>query len=211
AARPGGRPRKAAAGGATASTCPRPARRARATGRAGRSRNVTSSVLWPGSTRPLAPAPSAGAAAAASTARPAAAARAGARGIPGGLGLPALRLHPWYRHPAIPAQGARRRLDAHRPLAALVLSAVHHADDLGGELTRDAAPGEVVGVEVVLDVALEDRVEHVVWRQRIGVELARTKLGRRRPVDRVARDHLAPLGLVPPAGEPVDPGLVDVA
>ena len=45
--------------------------------------------------------------------------------------------------------------------------------------------------EVVLDVALDDRIEHVVRRQRVGVLLVGSQLGRRRLVEHRLRDHVA--------------------
>ena len=68
-------------------------------------------------------------------------------------------------------------------LAALVLGEVDepdHALDVGG---GQAARDELLAPEVLLDVALEDRVEDLVGRQRVLVALVGAQLGRRRAGD----------------------------
>ena len=51
---------------------------------------------------------------------------------------------------------------------------------------------DLAGGAVVLDVELEDRVEHVVGRQALVVALIGAQLGRRRLGDHVLGDDLAP-------------------
>ena len=65
-------------------------------------------------------------------------------------------------------------------------------------------------VEVLLDVGRQDRVEHVVRRQRVLVELVGAQLGRGRTVDGRGGDQLPSGLLVAPAHEPVDPALEHV-
>ena len=66
------------------------------------------------------------------------------------------------------------------------------------------------GVQVLLDVALEDLVEHLVWRQRVVVALLVAQLGRGRPLEHRRRHQLAALLLVPPPDQLVHLALVDV-
>ena len=78
-----------------------------------------------------------------------------------------------------------------RGLPALVLVAVDHARDAAREVGVVPARDQLDDREVVFDVALDDRVEHVVRRQRVGVELAGRQLRRRRLLDDGARNDLA--------------------
>ena len=87
------------------------------------------------------------------------------------------------RHPPVAAERLRRDLDPRRLLAALVLGQVDEADDAVDVLRGQAAGDELLAAEVLLDVALEDRVEHLVGRQRVLVALVGAQLGRRRPRD----------------------------
>src|SRR6266704_4500133 len=113
------------------------------------------------------------------------------------------------RQAAVLAEGAAGHLGAGRRLAALVLGAVDHAqhplDDGGVEALRH----DLLCAGVVLDVAVQDRVEDVVVRQRVGVELAGPQLSGRRLVQHRLRDHHPQL--VAPACQPVDQRLGDVA
>ncbi len=65
-----------------------------------------------------------------------------------------------------------------------------------------------LGVEVALDQALQDGVEHGIGRQRVGVLLVGAQLGRRRLVEDALRDR--PAARVAPAAELEHRGLVDV-
>ena len=86
------------------------------------------------------------------------------------------------RHPAVAAERLAGDLDAGRLLAALVLGQVDEPDDAVDVLGRQAARDELLAAEVLLDVALEDRVEDRVGRQRVLVLLVGAQLGRRRAV-----------------------------
>ena len=85
------------------------------------------------------------------------------------------------RHAPVAPEGARRDLDAHRPLTSLVLGAIHHPDDLGDDDLGMTPAHQVVGLQPLLDVPLEDRVQHVIGRKAVRVELPGSQLGRRRP------------------------------
>ena len=78
--------------------------------------------------------------------------------------------------------GAWRRLYSARSTIA-----DHALDVLGGQ----AAAHQLHGVEVLLHVAGEDRVEHVVGRQRVLVALLVAQLGRGRPLEHAGGHELA--------------------
>src|ERR671935_1403253 len=100
------------------------------------------------------------------------------------------------RHPAIAAKSPGRDLDAWRRLPALVLAAVDELDDARDDFAVVPGGHQLLEAAVVLDVALQDRVQHGVGRQRVLVLLILAQLGRGRlrqhalgydrPVDRVA-------------------------
>src|SRR5215831_20253252 len=69
------------------------------------------------------------------------------------------------RRAPVAAEGPGRDLDPDRSLAALVFVGVHHGDDAPDRVGREAAGDEIVHALVLLDVALEDAVELLVWRQ----------------------------------------------
>src|SRR5207248_4678404 len=112
------------------------------------------------------------------------------------------------RHPLVPAEGARRDLDSRRSLPALVLAAVDELDHACDRLWVVTRGDQLLGAEVLLDVAHEDRVELFVRREAVGVLLSRLQLGRRRLGDHALRDHLAERVAV--AAELVNGGLGDV-
>ena len=93
-------------------------------------------------------------------------------------------------------------------LTALVLGAVDERNDLVNRVLGQALRDELLAVEVVLHVAAQDRVERVVGRQRIRVELVRAKLGGGRAIDDRLGDR--PAVAVAPARERVDERLLDV-
>ena len=82
----------------------------------------------------------------------------------------------------------------------------HALDVLGGK----GAGAPARRRPVVLDVALEDGVEHLVGRERLVVALVVTKLGRRRALQHRRGHQLAPRLTVAPAHEIVDQALVHV-
>src|SRR3989440_12469461 len=75
------------------------------------------------------------------------------------------------------SEGAFGDLDPGWRLAALVLGAIDQVervlDGVGGQTLGD----QLLAAEVQLDVAVQNTVEHVIWRQRVLVALARAKLG----------------------------------
>ena len=75
------------------------------------------------------------------------------------------------REPAVLAQGARRDADAWRRLAALVFGLVDHANDALHERAVVAHRHDPVHLPVLLDVGAQDRVEHLVGRESVGIEL----------------------------------------
>src|SRR6266540_3649893 len=93
--------------------------------------------------------------------------------------------------------------------AELVLGAVDHPHDPLDDGGVEALGDDLLRAGVVLDVAVQDRVEDLVGRQRVGVELAGPQLGGGRLVQHRLRDHHAQL--VAPARQPVDEGLRHVA
>ena len=72
-----------------------------------------------------------------------------------------------------------------------MLGARHHLQDASDQLGLEAGGGDLLGALAVLDVAPQDRVQHVVRRQRIAVELIGPQLCRRRLVDGRLRDDRA--------------------
>src|SRR5690242_5451201 len=81
------------------------------------------------------------------------------------------------RQTAVLAERLARHAHTGGGLAPLVLVAVDHAGHAADGGLVEAARDELGDRQVVLDVALDDRVEHFVGRQRIGVELARREPG----------------------------------
>src|SRR6185312_2986068 len=95
------------------------------------------------------------------------------------------------RHAAVAAERAAGDLDAGRGLTALVLG----------------AQDELLAAEVLLDVGVEDRVEHGVGGERVLVALIGPQLGARRALDDRARDQIRARGFVHVARQLVDDGL----
>src|SRR5690606_30422039 len=60
----------------------------------------------------------------------------------------------------------------------------HHFQDSNDRLALESELYDLVDRKVLLDESLEDRIEHLVWRQRVRVLLIRPQLGGRR-----ARQH----------------------
>ena len=92
-------------------------------------------------------------------------------------------------HAAIATEVAARDLGSRRVLAAFVLGLVDQGDDAMHEIGVVALGDDGRGAEVALDVRIEHRVEQVVRRQRVRVELSGTQLSRRRLADRRFRDR----------------------
>ena len=78
------------------------------------------------------------------------------------------------------AEGLRRDLDARRRLAAFVLAEIDPPDDVDDDRALEPERRDRIDVELASDVRIDDRVERLVRRQRVGVELIRPQLGRRR-------------------------------
>src|SRR5262245_55220428 len=105
------------------------------------------------------------------------------------------------------AEGARRDLDADGPLPPLVLVAIDHGDHPPHRRRLEAARHDVRHTLVALHVALEDRVQILIGRQRVLVLLARAQFGRGRPGEDRPRDDLPPRPRIGLLGELVHEGL----
>src|SRR4029079_1118211 len=91
--------------------------------------------------------------------------------------------------------------DRRRGLSALEFVRVDELEETRHEVAVEAGRGYLVDLLPLLDVELENGVEHLVRRQRVLIRLIRTQLGRRRLRDRRPRDHLAVA--VQPVGDAV--------
>src|SRR3546814_10441297 len=110
---------------------------------------------------------------------------------------------------ALAAEGAPRHLRTRRRRVALPLAWAHQAQHAVDGGCVEAGGNDLVAGLVLVYVAQQDPVEHVVGWQRVLVELVLAQLRRRRPRDHRRRDHrraghrVAPLrhreylGLVP--------------
>ena len=99
---------------------------------------------------------------------------------------------------------------ARRVLAALVLRDVDEAGDPGHQRRVEAGGDELAAGHVPLDVGLDERVEHLVGRQRLVVALVGPQLGRRRLREHRLGHDLAAGALVHVAAQVVDEELRDV-
>src|SRR5512138_1206244 len=77
--------------------------------------------------------------------------------------------------PAVLAEGSRSDPDAWRRLTALVFRPVEHAHDTLDEGAIVAHRDDPLHLPVLLDVGLENGVEHVVRRERVGILLTRAE------------------------------------
>ena len=68
-------------------------------------------------------------------------------------------------------EGATAHPHAGRRLAALVFGTLHHIEHARDHRAIETALADLLDRQVVLDERLEDRIEHLVRRQRIGVLL----------------------------------------
>src|SRR5215510_12843257 len=75
------------------------------------------------------------------------------------------------RNPAVAAEVATRDLRPRRILPPLVLGTVDHPDHALDQLRIEAMRDQLGRAMVLFDVVVEDVVEQVVWRQRVGVDL----------------------------------------
>src|SRR3954452_8913375 len=82
------------------------------------------------------------------------------------------------RQTPVAVERLRRDADARWRLAALVLGQVDQTDHAADLLLVEPTGAQFFGIEVLLDVALEDRVQNVVRRQRLVVALLVAELGR---------------------------------
>src|SRR6516162_1356335 len=119
-----------------------------------------------------------------------------------------LRPHRADRIAPVLAEAARRDADSDRSLAALVFVALDQAHDLRHVLGRVAARHDVGGTQLLLDVSLENSVEHVIWRQAVLVSLVGAQLCRRRAADDALRNDAPEAVAV--TREPIDERLADV-
>src|SRR2546423_14064736 len=112
------------------------------------------------------------------------------------------------RQPAVLAECLGRHPDPGWGLAPLVLAQVDEPGDPPNR--RRVVPGgfELGYRPVTFNVTLQDGVEHVVGRKRVGVDLAWRQLGRRRLLQHVLRDP-DPVAVAPP-GQAEDQGLLNV-
>src|SRR4030095_12772240 len=106
------------------------------------------------------------------------------------------------------AESPRCDTDAHGGLAALVLADLDEPYNLGDRLCGITHGHDFTRTPVMLDVRLEDAVEHIVRRQRILVGLGATALRPGRPRDDALRNDAAEAVAV--MAKPVDERLGDV-
>src|SRR5918994_2358721 len=116
-----------------------------------------------------------------------------------------------YRHATVAAEGAARYFYARGGLAALVFGAVYELDDAADVFFVEARGHDLGYPHVLFDVGLEDGVEDVVGRERVGVSLVLAQLGARFLGQDGVGDDLAVLFLVEVPGDPVDEGLGHVS
>src|SRR5213593_568501 len=83
----------------------------------------------------------------------------------------------------ITTEAPRGDPDADRGLTALVFVHLDEAYDLAHVLRREAHRDDLGRAPVMLDIRFEYAVEHVVWRQRILIELIGAQFRRRRACD----------------------------
>jgi hypothetical protein len=92
-------------------------------------------------------------------------------------------------------------------VSALVLGEVDQAEHAGDHGAVEAGGGDFIEALVLLDTALEDRVQQRVLGQRVAVLLVLAQLGGGRTVDGGLRNDLAPGRAVAPAAEVEHEGL----
>src|SRR5512139_657891 len=102
------------------------------------------------------------------------------------------------RHPAVLAEGAGGDLDAGGRLPPLVLAPVHQRHDAPDHALRAPRRHHFRHAAILLHVQLEDRVEDFVFRQGVGIFLARRKFRRRRLREHPFRDHVPAAAFVEP-------------
>src|SRR5947207_8068542 len=93
------------------------------------------------------------------------------------------------RQAPVLSEGPRRDLYARRRLAALVLGAVHQPQHVVHGRLVVAQLDDLLRRTVLLDVEAQNRIEHLVGRQRILVALPRLELGGGRPGERALGNH----------------------
>src|SRR5437016_4168662 len=96
------------------------------------------------------------------------------------------------RRPPVLAEGLVRDPHARGRLAPLVLVAIDQLCDAPSEIAVEAARDELGDRLVILDVSLDDGIEHLVGGERVGVLLIRAQFRRRRLVDDRLGDDFAP-------------------
>src|SRR5215467_16297214 len=74
-------------------------------------------------------------------------------------------------HAPVPPKCTRRDLDSRGALASLVLAGVDQADHPPHDLELVAGGDQFFEAAVVLDVSLEDRIQHLVRREAVLVDL----------------------------------------
>src|SRR5580658_6454211 len=77
----------------------------------------------------------------------------------------------------IATEGARAYAYPRRRLTALVFGPLDHVEHARDHGAIETTLADLLDRKVLLDECLQDRVEHVIWRQRIGILLVRTQLG----------------------------------
>ena len=91
----------------------------------------------------------------------------------------------------IAAEGAAAHAHARRRLAALVFVALDQIQDAPHRGSIEAARGDLIDRQILLDEGLENGIENFVRRQAVGVFLVEAQLGRRRPIDDPRGNHRA--------------------
>jgi len=91
-------------------------------------------------------------------------------------------------HAPVAAEGLRRDLDAGRALAAFIFAEVDQSNGFQNSGFIKVRGKHGINAHVFFNIGFEDRVEHFVGRERIGVLLIGSKLRRGRALNRRGRN-----------------------
>src|SRR3954463_5846321 len=95
------------------------------------------------------------------------------------------------RNSASHAKRERRDPQTGRGLLSLVLVEINLADDVIDGRFVESALHQITSGQTFLDVTFQNRIEHVVGRQTVLIDLTRSQLSRGRLLDRVERNDFA--------------------
>src|SRR4051812_41069198 len=86
------------------------------------------------------------------------------------------------------AKRERRDAQTGRGLLSLVLVQIHLADDVVDGRFVESALHQIAAGQTFLDISFQNRIEHIVGRQTVLVDLPRSQFSGRRFLDRVDRN-----------------------